>query len=965
MHAMAELSSTRLPWYRALRPRAAAPGDVGHGVHDAVATAIRRQPDRALLVDEKRHLTNAELQDAIDGRARALLARCGAPGATVAVRLDTDVELAITYFACLAAGLRYLPLPASPGAATAGVLGEVAPRLLVTSTRHQPPASAIETLFVDAAQPPPADIPLPTGDPARAAHVLLTSGSATGVPKAVVTDHVGSVLSHAWRARLWPYDPACDVVGCNIFGIWDLVPALLHGVPAVMLADATLRDPFALADAVVRQGITRLMITPTLLDACLACPGAVSALRRLRLIVLCGEAVTAPLLARILECLPDTQCANLYSLSECHDVAAGTLESGRPSNVGHVADFADVHVVEPDDPHALVPVGQAGRILVSGRALAVGYLDPQSTARRFFATAPGHGASPLRVYDTGDLGRLAPDGTLEVLGRIDAGVKVRGAWANPDAVTALLLDHPLVARAVAVARADARGHDRLEAFVVPAAGAPAGLDTILRAELAGRLPPPSVPARIELLEDLPLLASGKIDTAALGGVGGAGPAAAGKSLREQVLAAFREVLEQPDAVAGDAFDTLGGDSLGAIVLCGRIHAATGRAVRVQDLQRHPTAAALAGYLEQHRLRALPDRVPLPMDSLPPAAAPRRARVRTVLLTGATGTLGTTLLQRLIDDPRLQVMVLVRATDDRHARARLVSALPDDTPLARVTALAGDLARPRLGLATQAYQALVERVDAILHLGARLDMFAAYETLAAVNVTGTRGALELALRSGAAFHHVSSSAVLPLGAAEPWDETCYGRALLETLASRLLHSDGYSQSKLAAEALVWQAAERGLRITVTRVPHVVHRHARSRLSETLSALLELGFLPEGPWCWQVATVEAVSGCLVRQLRATRGRAVLRHVAPAPVSDADIAAALQARGHRLRRLTLPALANVIAAAARGPSGSRNLAALDQLGREHGIRTALCLDEPVLRARRPLRADPTSLLVDLLPV
>jgi non-ribosomal peptide synthetase component F len=276
---MTQLASTSLPWYRAIRPAADEPQTTGRCVHSAVTAAIRRQPQRSLLVDETRQLTNSELVSAIDRRARWLLSRCGGIGETVAVRLDNSIELAVTYFACLQAGLRYLSLPAHPADITASLLRSVPPRLLVTSASHDPEVSGIDTVHVDDGEPLAGAFPFPAPDPTRPAHVLLTSGTETGVAKAVVTDHAGSMLSHTWRARLWPFDCARDIVGCNIFGIWDVVPALLHGVPALLLGDATVRDPFALADAILRYGITRLMTTPTLLDACLACADAVSARR--------------------------------------------------------------------------------------------------------------------------------------------------------------------------------------------------------------------------------------------------------------------------------------------------------------------------------------------------------------------------------------------------------------------------------------------------------------------------------------------------------------------------------------------------------------------------------------------------------------------------------------------------------------------------------------------------------------
>ena len=117
-------------------------------------------------------------------------------------------------------------------------------------------------------------------------------------------------------------------MGCSIFGIWDVVPALCRGVPAVLIRDETMRDPLALAAAIVRFGITRIMMTPSLLGACLDCGAGVEALRRLRLLVLCGEIAAPAVVERAWKELPKVRIANLYSTAECHDVAGGELAAG-------------------------------------------------------------------------------------------------------------------------------------------------------------------------------------------------------------------------------------------------------------------------------------------------------------------------------------------------------------------------------------------------------------------------------------------------------------------------------------------------------------------------------------------------------------------------------------------------------------------------------------------------------------
>ena len=144
----------------------------------------------------------------------------------------------------------------------------------------------------------------------------------------------------------------------------------------------------------------------------------------------------------------------------------------------------------------------------------------------------------------------------------------------------------------------------------------------------------------------------------------------------------------------------------------------------------------------------------------------------------------------------------------------------------------------------------KNVDAILHLAADLDVFASYGDLEPANVGGTREVLRLAFQGGIPVHCVSSSAVFPLGTS--WPEDTFGLDAMRPLAADLETSgaDGYSLSKFAAELLVWSAFERGLPVSVLRVPHLIgpsasgNREPRDRLTAAVQALATAGVFPEG-------------------------------------------------------------------------------------------------------------------------
>lgn len=228
--------------------------------------------------------------------------------------------------------------------------------------------------------------------------------------------------------------------------------------------------------------------------------------------------------------------------------------------------------------------------------------------------------------------------------------------------------------------------------------------------------------------------------------------------------------------------------------------------------------------------------------LPPDIVPRPARVdddATVLLTGATGFLGAFLLESLLRLTRYQVVVLVRAGNAEHARARAESALERtglfDAQLraafaARVRAVAGDLAEPQLGLPADGWASLSAELSAIYHCGADVDYVKPYETLRAANVSSTVEIVRLACSGRAkALHYASTTFMFGFVAREVCLES---DANLEMAGLNF----GYAQTKWVAEQLVLDAAARGLTarvyrpslITASRQGKYVRRDLMSRI-----------------------------------------------------------------------------------------------------------------------------------------
>ncbi|HEX8190489.1 MAG TPA: amino acid adenylation domain-containing protein, partial [Pyrinomonadaceae bacterium] len=256
-----------------------------------------------------------------------------------------------------------------------------------------------------------------------------------------------------------------------------------------------------------------------------------------------------------------------------------------------------------------VPVGVAGEVYVGGAGLARGYLRrPALTAERF-VPHPFGGAGGERLYRSGDVARLAADGSLEYLGRCDGQVKVRGFRIEPGEIEAALRQHEAVKEALVVA---AEGGRRLVAYVTAAEDARArALADELRAHLKGRLPDYMVPAAFVLLERLPLSANGKIDRRALpepdeaAPSPGAGHVAPGDAVEEALAAIWGAVLNVERVGIHDNFFDLGGDSIRSVRVLAMAKE-RGLEFSLQQLFQHQTVGELA-----REIRAAAGADPLP------------------------------------------------------------------------------------------------------------------------------------------------------------------------------------------------------------------------------------------------------------------------------------------------------------------------------------------------------------------
>ena len=926
-------------------------------LHELFERQVQKTPDAIAVVDAKTTLTYADLNRRADALAAHLRGAGVVPDAAVGVYMERCAEYVVAILAAMKAGGAFVPLElAYPASQLEDVLSDCEPNVVLTKEAYAGRLPRWQESFrIDVDEPgaPDEAYEPPRVDRENLAFIPYSSGT-TGKPKGIANPHRAPVLSYLWRFGVSDYGPG-DRVGCSVFFVWEVLRPLLRGGASYVIGDDVIYDPPALIRHLEVHRITEIQMTSSLTEAVLDAsgPDLAERLPDLKTIWVCGEVVTKTLARRLLGALPQVRPYNLYSIAETHEVAVTELWEvvDHPDStycpVGRPARPDRLYVL--DDELRRVPEGEPGEVCVGGDMLARGFVNlPEKTAERFVAD-PFAGEEAARMYRTGDRGRILPDGHLEILGRADFRVRIRGYNVELGAVEAAIEENVAVRACVVVSEGDEGEDKRLVAYVVPepredhrfsgwSLDPKTGRSKEIRGVLRNVLPHYAVPAVYVALDALPIQAtSGKVDRKRLppppprqartdGSLPSTTlPADAPRAEKENLLKRIWEEslrLDEGEVEAGDDFFDLGGHSLAAAGLSARVEESFGVHVSMPLFMDDPTVRGLCDRIEALQRDEPGDAAGLPeIDlraeaGLGPEISPEGGVVATTLsdaedvfLTGVTGFLGAFLLDGLLQSTGARVHCLVRRRDCENPLETITSNLksyglslsPDW--MDRVVPVVGDLGEPLLGMGVERFDALAREADFVIHAAAAVNLVYPYPALEAPNVGGTREALRLACRHKTKpLHFVSTDGIFPPNAG-----LCAEDADLDSLADA--REDGYGRSKWVAEKLVREAASRGLPACVYR-PGFISGHSetgasnpRDLLVAVLSESLRLGAAPEVEgWRIDLTPVDFVAAAILGIAAHPGAAGGTYHLAnPGPVPAATVFDWLEDGGYTLERVT----------------------------------------------------------------
>jgi aspartate racemase len=604
-------------------------------IYKRVEAQVEQTADAVAVVYEDKQLTYRELNARANQIAHYLQALGVKPDVLVGICMERSLEMVVGLLGILKAGGAYVPLdPTYPKERLSFMLTETQVPVLLTQKplveqlpQHESRVICLDTDW-DAIATESEENPVSEVTPQHLAYVMYTSGS-TGKPKGVQINH----------ANVWHYIQAIsEVLQVNANDVYlhtasfsfsssvrQLMVPLSQGATSIIATREQTKNPLSLFELIQKQGVTVSDTVPSVWRYGLQALENLNEVSRqtllnskLRLILLSGEITPCQLLKQLRNQLKSQPCFfNVYGQTE----TIGNCAYPVPDEFDREQGYVPVGYPYPhnqayilDDHLQPVAVGEIGELHMAGACLARGYLNrPDLNAEKFISnpfveTQLNPSESTERLFKTGDVARYLPDGAIEILGRVDFQVKLRGMRVELGEIESMLEQHPTVKEAVVTAREDDSGDKRLVAYIVPKLASNEINQTVITKELRNflkeKLADYMVPSAFVMLAALPLTPNGKVDRRAL-------PApdqvrqepeetfvAPQDELELQLTEIWEKVLGVQPIGVRDNFFELGGHSLLAVRLVTEVEKVFGKNLPLSSFVEAQTVEQLANLLRQ-------------------------------------------------------------------------------------------------------------------------------------------------------------------------------------------------------------------------------------------------------------------------------------------------------------------------------------------------------------------------------
>lgn len=841
---------------------------------------VKNHPNDIAIICEDKTLTYKELNKKANSLAHHLIEKGIKSNDIVCIMTNRSFETIVCMMGILKAGAAFFNVdPTYPIERTKYYLEDSKTRYVLTQKELKNRVESIENcieidLNINEIYSKNFDNPNIKIDRQDLSYLIYTSGS-TGKPKGTMLNHVG--FANMVKAMTLVLDylkegnkhciASVTSTPFDIF-VYEIIVSLTHGLKIAMANNAEHRNPKLLDSLIKKCNVDVMTVTPSLMKINYDNREPDTALARVKNMVFGGEPLPEKFVQDLRALADDITIYNIYGPSEITILSnVQNLDGETEITTGPPIMNTQIHVLDKNMKR--VPVGVVGEIYISGIQVGLGYIGkPELTREKFLDNPFGEG----KMYKSGDIGRWTFDGKVQCLGRIDHQIKLRGLRIELGEIENVLLNIEGVSSAV-VNKIEVDGNEFLCGYYVTDKNVE---ENMVRDTLRKALPPYMVPTYFVKLEKMPYTINRKIDRKALPMPEPNKPVVNSKvnieelnSSEEKLLQIWKNILKIEDISINDNFFDIGGDSVAAISM--QIEAVKyGLDFEYSDIFTHPTIKELSKksnrndeeFIKNYDYKRLKE--VLSRNTVDNLKTIKKARIKNILLIGATGYLGAHILDAFMKNNKGTIYCLVRPKNSINIEKRLKDTLKfyfgdkyKKEFSNRIKVIHGDIVEENLGLSNKDFAMLAENIDAVINSGALVKHFGIKKKFEEINVNGTQNVIDFCKKTKKRLLHVSTISISGNGEKE---ETVVETP--ENINKKKLFKETniyvgqnikgvYSTTKFRAELLVLEAISDGLDAQILRMGNITNRYSdgvfqmnvdENAFAKRIKSFIEIGAFP---------------------------------------------------------------------------------------------------------------------------
>lgn len=721
---------------------------------------VKLNPNKIAIKLDEKSLTYKELDIKSSKLANYLINNKVNKQDVIAIFMNKSLDYIISILAILKTGSIYLPLDINyPEERISYILKDSKAKCIITEQKYLNTLNSnIKTITIDEEiESYSDDFNAINISSDSIAYIMYTSGS-TGTPKGVTIPQKGIIrlVKNTNYIKFNKNDRILQtgsiVFDASTFEIWG---ALLNGLELYLLKKSDLLNPIFFERYILENNISTIFLTTALFNK--FCEYNSKMFKNLKYLLTGGEAVSKRHMHLARKNNPNLNLIHVYGPTE--NTTFSTYYYVKDNKelipIGYPISNTSCYVVSKLG--GLQPLGVPGELLVGGDGLSTGYLNRTDLNNDKFIDNPFEKG---KIYKTGDLVEQLPDGAINFIGRIDNQVKIRGFRIELSEIDSIILNYPEIKESITVLiNKDTEKH----ICTYFSANRKININK-LKEFIKEQLPSYMVPSYTVQLHKLPLNINGKVERKKLPPVDFSNSnkkiLKPKNEIEEEILKCLQEITKKENISTDDNFiDDIGMDSLNSMELATKLYKYD---ITIQDITTYPAIKLLAKKISKKIETTTYNNKFIDVNIKNNST---KFNLSNILLTGATGFLGSHILYELLNNNKIKnIYCLVRKKNNVEPENRIKKILYnyfgeiDENIYKKIIIVNGDLKIDKFNLSDIEYNNLLKNITTVIHCGAKVKHFGRFDGFYKTNVAATEKIIEFCKEANSSLGYISTISV---------------------------------------------------------------------------------------------------------------------------------------------------------------------------------------------------------------